>query len=49
MIRWKEYAGNVFDGPYIISHINSNGTLQLNQGSFLETVNIRNIKPFNED
>jgi hypothetical protein len=44
-----KYAGNMFDGPYVISHVNSNGTVRLNRGSFLETVNIRNIKPFHEE
>ena len=44
-----KYAGNMFDGPYVISHVNSNGTVQLNRGLFLEMVNIRNIKPFHED
>ena len=43
-----KYAGNMFDGPYIILHVNLNGTVRLNRGSFLETVNIRNIKPFYE-
>ncbi len=38
-----KYAGNMFDGPYVIPHVNSNG------GLFLELVNIRNIKPFQKD
>jgi hypothetical protein len=41
-----KYVRNMCDGPYGILHVNSNRTIQLNRGSFLEKVNIRNIKPF---
>jgi hypothetical protein len=44
-----KYAGDLFDGPYIISHVNMNGTVCLNRRSFLETINIGNIKHFNEN
>jgi hypothetical protein len=46
-----KYTGSLFDGPYVISHVNMNDTVQLNRGLFLETrmVNIQNTKPFNEN
>jgi hypothetical protein len=34
-------------GPYIITKVNNNGTVEINRGSFHETINIRRLKPFN--
>jgi hypothetical protein len=34
-------------GPYIITKVNTNGTVEINRGSFNETINIRRLKPFN--
>jgi hypothetical protein len=44
-----KYAGDLFDGPYVVLHVNMNVTVRLKRGLFLETINIRNIKPFNEN
>jgi ribosomal protein L21E len=33
-------------GPYIITKVNPNGTVEINRGSFNETINIRRLKPF---
>jgi ribosomal protein L21E len=34
-------------GPYIITKVNTNGMVEINRGSFNETINIRRLKPFN--
>ena len=38
-----------FDGPFTVRHVNDNGTVVLQMGSVLDTWNIRNIKPYNEN
>ena len=44
-----KYAGNMYDGPYAILHVKSNGIVRLNRRLFLETVYIRNFKAFNKN
>ena len=36
------------DGPYTITRVYDNGTVQLQQGPISEQVNIRRISPYNE-
>ncbi len=31
-------------GPFTIPRIHNNGTVEINQGGFIETINIRHIK-----
>jgi hypothetical protein len=41
-----KYAQNPFDGPYKIRKVNNNGTVVLEIGPVIETINIRRIKPY---
>jgi len=43
-----KYAENPYKGPYETTKVNKNGTVQLRMGAIYETVNIRLIKPYNE-
>jgi ribosomal protein L21E len=33
-------------GPFTITTVHNNGTVSINCGSFIETINIRRLKPF---
>jgi len=33
-------------GPFIVTKVHHNGTVEINRGHFHETINIRRIKPF---
>ncbi len=35
-----KYQGNLWDGPYVITLVNNNGTVSLNRGAYQETINI---------
>ena len=41
-----KYAKNPYDGPYTVLKVNDNGTVMLKIGPLIDTVNIRNIKPY---
>ena len=43
-----KYGENEYKGPYTIKTVRNNGTVVLQMGATIETVNIRNIKPYNE-
>ena len=43
-----KYAQNPFKGPYKVLKVNDNGTVLLEMGPLIDTVNIRKIKPFKE-
>jgi len=43
-----KYGQNPFAGPYEVLRANNNGTVVLQKGPVIETVNIRLIKPFRE-
>jgi len=43
-----KYAENPYKGPYEITKVNTNGTVQLHMGAIYETVNIRLLKPYHE-
>jgi Integrase zinc binding domain len=43
-----KYSEDPWKGPYNIVKVNDNGTVRLQMGKFTDTINIRNIKPFNE-
>ena len=48
-IKYKsksKYGLNPFDGPYDIIKVNNNGTVVIKKGAVLETINIRQIKPY---
>ena len=44
----SKYAQNPFKGPYKVLKVNDNGTVVLEMGPLIDTVNIRKIKPFKE-
>jgi len=49
-IKYKtksKYGKNPYDGPYTIVRVNTNGTVVIKKGPVLETINIRQIKPYN--
>jgi hypothetical protein len=33
-------------GPYTVTRVYPNGTVQINRGTFMETINIRRLKPY---
>ena len=41
-----KYGTNPWDGPYEIISVNDNGTVRLKKGAVIETINIRQIKPY---
>ena len=43
-----KYVKNPYSGPYPVLKVNNNGTLLLQMGPIVDTVNIRNIKPYKE-
>ena len=43
-----KYNENPYKGPYEITKINNNGTVQIHKGAIYETVNIRLLKPYIE-
>ncbi len=42
-----KYRINPYEGPYKVLRVNDNGTVVLRMGSIIDTVSIRNIKPYN--
>ena len=38
-----------FKGPYTILTVNNNGTVRLQMGAVIDTVNIRRLQPFREE
>jgi Integrase zinc binding domain len=44
----EKYGEDPWKGPYNILKVNDNGTVRLQMGKYTDTINIRNIKPFNE-
>jgi transposase InsO family protein len=47
-ITKAKYAKNPYKGPYHVLQVNDNGTVLLDMGHLIDTVNIRNIKPYKE-
>ena len=43
-----KYGDNPYRGPYEVLKVNNNGTVLLRMGPLIDTVNIRNIKPYLE-
>ena len=43
-----KFIKDLYDGPYRIRQINNNGTVLLKKGPLIETINIRQIKPYRE-
>jgi transposase InsO family protein len=42
----SKFKKNPFKGPYTVLQVNNNGTVQLDMGTIIDTVNIRNIRPY---
>ena len=45
----SKYAKNPYQGPYKVLKVNDNGTVVLEMGPVIDTVNIRNVKPYKEE
>ena len=45
----SKYAKNPYQGPYKVLQVNDNGTVALEMGPVIDTVNIRNVKPYKQD
>ena len=45
----SKYGLNQWEGPYQIIKVNDNGTVRLKRDAIIETINIRQIKPYNSD
>jgi hypothetical protein len=43
-----KFGHDPYDGPYTITQIFNNGTVQLKMGPVYQVWNIRNLKPYNE-
>ena len=43
----SKFGSNPWEGPFQILKVNDNGTVRLRKGIVIETVNIRQIKPYN--
>ena len=43
----SKYGTTAYRGPYPITKINDNGTVQVQMDKILDTVNIRQLKPYN--
>jgi len=44
----SKFAENPYRGPFTITQVNDNGTVQLHMGAIYETINIRLLKPYHE-
>ena len=44
----RKFGKDSFSGPFVIQKVNDNGTVRYQDGSKVDTINIRNIKPFRE-
>ena len=45
----SKYAKNPYQGPYKVLQVNDNATVVLEIGPLIDTVNIRNVKPYKEE
>jgi len=43
-----KYGTDSYLGPYIVTAVNDNGTLRVNEGAVTDTYNIRNVTPYTE-
>ena len=39
-----KYAKSAYKGPYIITEVHNNGTVDIKRGNFKERINIRRLK-----
>jgi hypothetical protein len=44
----SKFGSNPWEGPYEIVKVNNNGTVRLRKGVVIETMNIRQIKPYHD-
>ena len=44
----SKFGTNPWEGPYDIVKVNDNGTVRLRKGAVIETINIRQIKPYHQ-
>jgi hypothetical protein len=44
----SKFSEEPWKGPFTIVQVNDNGTVCLRMGKIIDTINIRNIKPYKE-
>ena len=44
----NKFGKDPYKGPYNIVQINDNGTIRYNKGAVVDTVNLRNIHPYQD-
>ena len=42
----NKYGQQEYQGPFTLSHVNNNGTVQIIKGAVTKVMNIRHIKPY---
>ena len=45
-VHKAKYKGDPYIGPYKITAVNNNGTVRYKKGTVINTINIRQIKPY---
>ena len=43
-----KYGGPEYEGPYVITDVYDNGTVRIRKNTFIDTINIRQIKPYKD-
>ena len=43
-----KYAREPYEGPYVITQVYNNGTVEIRKGSVLQRLNIRLLKPYHQ-
>lgn len=44
----RKYGTNAYSGPYRVTSVRNNGTLRYQKGNIYDTINIRNVTPYQE-
>jgi hypothetical protein len=44
-----KFGQTAYAGPYIVKQVNNNGTIRASRQGVLDTYNIRNVQPYQED
>ena len=43
-----KYGGPEYEGPYVITDVYDNGTVRIRKNTFIDTINIWQIKPYKD-
>jgi len=44
----QKFGGPEYEGPYVITAVNDNGTVTIRKQTYFDTINMRQIKPYYE-